>query len=331
MRNEMEEKQMKKLLAIGCGLLMLFSLAACGEKDKGTTPSDTTGGDGRQLGLGSVNTLTVDGQEKTMVKTTVAAVILDKDGKITECKLDEAEFPITLKSGALQVAVDLLTKGDTEDYTLSDSDIGAGNSSNRSWDDQVDAFCDYVEGMTGAEVSAIAATDGKSEMIKGCDLIITDFIQAVYDATRNAKAKTIGVGDELHLAVSVAKSGESTEQKPQFDIEMAAVTLGGNDRITACFTDSAQAKLTIENSLFSHAAGKMDTKRGKGDAYGMKAASSIKKEWYEQADAFDAYAVGKTAAELAKLSVGTDGKTDAISGCTMAISGMLKNAVKAAD
>ncbi len=322
---------MKKLFAIVCGVLMLFSLTACGEKDKDPTPSGTTGGDGRQLGLGSVNTMTVDGNEKTLVKTTVAAVILDKDGKITECELDEAEFPVTLKNGALQVAVDLLTKGDSEDYTLTDSDIGAGNQSTRSWEEQVDAFCDYVEGMTGAEVSAIAATDGKSEMIEGCDLIITDFIQAVHEATRNAKAKTIGAGDELHLAVSVAKSGESTDQKPQFDIEMAAVTLGGGDRITACLTDSAQAKLTIENSLFSHAAGKMDTKRGKGDAYGMKPASSIKKEWYEQADAFDAYAVGKTAEELAKLSVRSDGKTDAIAGCTMAVSGMLKNAVKAAE
>jgi hypothetical protein len=162
-------------------------------------------------------------------------------------------------------------------------------------------------------------------------LIITDFIAAVREATRNAKSKNIGVRDDLSLAVSVVKSGESTETKPQFDIEMAAVTLDDSDRITACLTDTAQAKLTIENSLFSHAAGTMDTKRGKGTAYGMKAASSIKKEWYEQADAFDAYAVGKTAKELARLSVRSDGKTDAVSGCTMAIAGMLKNAVKAAQ
>lgn len=322
---------MKRLWAICCGLVLLFSLAACGKKDKNPTPSGPANGDGRSLGLGSVNTLAVEGNEKTYVKTTVAAVVLDKDGKITECKLDEAEFPVELKSGALQVAVDLLTKGETEDYTLTDRDLGAGNTSRNSWDDQVEAFCDYVEGMTGAQVSAIAATDGKSEVIEGCDLIITDFIQAVHEATRNAKAKNIGAGDELELAVTVAKSGESTDAKPQFDIDMAAVTLGGDDRITACLTDTAQAKLTVENSLFSHAAGKMDTKRGKGDAYGMKQASSIKKEWYEQADAFDAYAVGKTAAELSKLSVGDDGKTDAISGCTMAISGMRKNVVKAAD
>lgn len=322
---------MKKLWAIFCGLMLLLTLTACGEKEETPTPSGTANGDGRSLGLGSVNTLAVDGSEKTTVKTTVAAVVLNKDGKITECKLDEAEFPVELKSGVLQVAVDLLTKGETEDYTLTDRDLGAGNTSRASWDDQVEAFCDYVEGMTGAQVSAIAATDGKSEMIEGCDLIITDFISAVHEATRNAKSKNIGAGDELELAVSVAKSGESTDTKPQFDIEMAAVTLGGDDRITACLTDTAQAKLTVENSLFSHAAGKMDTKRGKGDGYGMKQASSIKKEWYEQADAFDAYAVGKTAEELSKLSVGNDGKTDAISGCTMAVSGMLKNAVKAAD
>lgn len=322
---------MKKLWAIFCGFMLLLSLTACGEKDKDPSPSGTANGDGRSLGLGSVNTLAVDGNEKTTVKTTVAAVVLDKDGKITECKLDEAEFPVELKNGALQVAVDLLTKGETEGYTLTDRDLGAGNTSRESWDDQVEAFCDYVEGMTGDQVSAIAATDGKSEMIEGCDLIITDFISAVHEATRNAKSKNIAAGDELELAVSVAKSGESTDAKPQFDIEMAAVTLGGEDRITACLTDTAQAKLTVENSLFSHAAGKMDTKRGKGDAYGMKQASSVKKEWYEQADAFDAYAVGKTAEELSKLSVGNDGKTDAISGCTMAVSGMLKNAVKAAE
>lgn len=322
---------MKRIWAMICGLALLFCLTACGEKEDTPTPSGTANGDGRSLGLGSVNTLMLEGKEKTVVKTTVAAVVLDKDGRITECKIDEAEFPVELTNGALQVAVDLLTKGETEDYTLTDSDLGEGNTSRASWDDQVDAFCDYVEGKTGAEVSAIAATDGKSEMIQGCDLIITDFISAVHDATRNAKNKSIAAGDELELAVTVAKSGESTDTKPQFDIEMAAVTMSGTDRITACLTDTAQAKLTVENSLFSHAAGKMDTKRGKGDAYGMKAASSIKKEWYEQADAFDAYAVGKTAAELLKLSVGNDGKTDAISGCTMAIGGMLKNTAKAAE
>lgn len=308
---------MKRVFAIILVVMLLFALAACGKDNNDPNPNaGTTNGEGRSLGLGSVNTLTVDSQEKTIVKTTVAAVTLDKDGKITECELDEAEFPVELKSGALQVAVDLLTKDDADDD---------------AWDDQVDAFCKYVEGKTGAQVSAIAVTDGKSAQIPGCDLIITDFITAVNEATKNAKNKNLTATDDLQLAVTVAKSYDSTDAKPQFDIEMAAVTLDEGDRITACMTDAAQAKLTVENGLFTHATGAMSTKRSAGDSYGMKMASSIQKEWYEQADAFDAYAVGKTAEELAKLNVAADGKTDAISGCTMAVTGMLKNAVKAAD
>ena len=323
---------MKRIIALTCGLLMLLTLAACGKQEEpAASGGGTANGEGRRLGVGSVNTLAVDSKEKTYVKATVAAVTLDKDGKITECELDEAEFPVELKNGVLQETIDLFTKGEQGDnYSMTDRDHGGGATSAESWEDQVEAFCDYVEGMTGAQVSGIAATDGKSEMIQGCDLIITDFIQAVHRATENAKAMKFSVADDLKLAVTVSKSADYTQQKPQYDIEMAAVTLGEDDRITACMTDSAQAKLTIENNMFSHAAGVMQTKREAGDAYGMKQASPIKKEWYQQADAFDAYAVGKTAGQLQQIQIGADGKTDAISGCTIAVSGMVKNAAKAA-
>ncbi len=324
---------MKRFFALLLALLLVGSLTACGEEENPMPNSDagTPTDSGRKLGLGNVSTLALDGKDKTYIKTTVAAVLLDKDGKILSCDLDEAEFPVTLKDGMMQDVANLLTKGEQgDDYTLTDSDRGEGATGAQSWEEQVDAFCDYVEGMTGAEVSAIAATDGKSDMIEGCDLIITDFIMAVRHATDAAIAKNAAAKDDLQLAVTVAKSGESTDQKPQFDVEMAVVTLDESDRITACITDTIQAKLKIDSGVFAHEAGSLMSKRAQGDSYNMKAASSIKKEWYEQANAFDAYAVGKTADTLGKTSLGDDGKTDAISGCTIAIGGMLKNAVKAA-
>lgn len=307
---------MKKIIALLCASLMMLSLAACGEDKPPVNNGGTTNTDGRKLGVGSVNTIATESGEKLVIKTTVAAVVLDKDGKITECELDEAEFPLELKEGVLQDVLSLLTKDEDESY-------------DDTWDDQVEAFCKYVEGKTGAEVSGIAATDGKAE-IAGCDLVVTDFIQAVHRATEAAKDKNIAATDDLKLAVTVAKPYDFKAEKPQFDVEMAAVTLAENDKITACMTDSAQIKATVEGNAFATAAGATQTKREMGDAYGMKAASSIKKEWYEQADAFDAYAVGKTADELNGTSVAADGKTDAVSGCTMAVSGLLKNAVKAA-
>jgi len=187
-----------------------------------------------------------------------------------------------------------------------------------------------VEGKTGAEVSALAATDGKSTQVDGCDLILTDFIQAVRHATDSAVAQNLSTGDDLKLALTATRADTSTDQKPQYDVEIAAVTIGNGDRITGCITDTLQAKLTVTDGAFTTVSGGIETKREMGDAYGMKAASGIRREWYEQADAFDTYTRGKTAAELAGLKLSTDGKTDAISGCTVAVSGMLKNVVKAA-
>ncbi len=319
---------MKRYAALVAACVLALSLAGCGEDDKAPTPS---GGDGRRLGLGSVSSLALEGKEKTVVKATVAAVLLDKDGKILSCELDEAELLITLKDGVMQEAAQWMTKAEQGDnYTLTDRDHGGNAASATSWEAQVDAFCDYVEGKTGAEVAAIAATDGKSEEIRGCDLIITDFIMAVKRASDSALIKHTAAEDELHLAITVSKSGEGSAQKPQLDIEMAAVTLDDSDRITACVTDTAQAKMQVDGGVFVHESGALVSKREAGDGYHMKEASSIKKEWYEQADAFDAYAVDKTADTLGKTPLGNDGKTDAVSGCTIAVSGMLKNAVKAA-
>lgn len=45
-----------------------------------------------------------------------------------------------------------------------------------------------------------------------------------------------------------------------------------------------------------------------GDAYGMKSASSMEKEWYEQADAIEEYITGKTAEEISGIAVGEDNR-----------------------
>ena len=62
------------------------------------------------------------------------------------------------------------------------------------------------------------------------------------------------------------------------------------------------------------------TKNELGDEYGMKKASSIQKEWNEQAAAFAQYCLGKTADEITGIAAGEDGKpadADLAAGCTM--------------
>ena len=65
----------------------------------------------------------------------------------------------------------------------------------------------------------------------------------------------------------------------------------------------------------------------------MKGASPIGKEWYEQAAAFEKFAVGKTADELA-AAVGEDGyptDADLSAGCTIIVNAIVDNVVKAVN
>ncbi len=319
---------MKRIIASLCAALCLCTLAACGEQEK-PSGGETTAGE-RKIGLGSVCSMTMDGADKNRVKATVAAVIVSKDGKLEECELDELEFTVTLADGKPQTVADLTTKGEKGDaYVPTVSETG-GVESTGSWEKQANAFCDFVEGKTQGEISGLAATDGHSKQIDGCVLDITDFIQAVTRAMEMAKLRDIGREDDLSLALIATPDAGTATDKTQYDVEMAAVTLDEQDRITGCMTDTLQAKMTMDQGMFTTVSGTVETKRQMGDGYKMKEASSIKREWYEQADAFDTYARGKTAAELAGIKLSAEGKTDAITGCTIAITGMQRCAAKAA-
>ena len=62
----------------------------------------------------------------------------------------------------------------------------------------------------------------------------------------------------------------------------------------------------------------------------MVAYGGATKEWFEQADAFDAACVGKTTAEIAGLAA-DDGKGNAdlqAAGCTITVTGFVKAATK---
>ena len=320
---------------IGIWLLTLWlfmGMAACGKKDdtnSGTGTGDAAA-DGTKLGLGCVAQRMMEGDDKTRVKVTAAALVLDRDGKIRECQLDETEFTVTVADGKPQDATALTSKREQGDrYVLTDRDTGGTASLKTSWKQQVHAFETYVQGKTAGEVSGIAATDGKNPEITGCDLVITDFIEAVRKAADSARDASVGTADALRLALTTTKNGESTDEAPQYDTELAAVTLK-DGKITGCMTDTLQGKMTVENGKFTTVSGALETKRDMGDAYGMKAASSLKKEWYEQADAFDRYCVGKTAAALEGTKPDASGKLDGVAGCTMSVSGPWKNVVKAA-
>lgn len=70
---------------------------------------------------------------------------------------------------------------------------------------------------------------------------------------------------------------------------MCALELDDAGKITAVSFDIAQNKIGFDaaGALTSELTGEHPTKKELGDAYGMKGATSIGKEWYEQAEALE--------------------------------------------
>lgn len=113
-----------------------------------------------------------------------------------------------------------------------------------------------------------------------------------------------------------------------------AVTVDADGKITASKIDSSQGtvKFDADGKITSDINSGVKTKRQLGDEYGMRKASAIGKEWFEQADAFEDYMLGKTADEIAGIAVDADTKptdADLTYSVTMSIGRLQELAVKA--
>ena len=95
----------------------------------------------------------------------------------------------------------------------------------------------------------------------------------------------------------------------------------GEGRLTSCIIDALQTAITVDGTgaITTDLTAPVLTKNQLGDDYDMRKASSIGKEWNEQAAAFAAYCSGMTADEISGIAI-KDGKAedaDLLAGCTL--------------
>lgn len=117
---------------------------------------------------------------------------------------------------------------------------------------------------------------------------------------------------KIALGTSVSLKS-SKESKAQQDVTIAALALDAQGKIVKAHIDVAQSQFAVkEDGSFKVApeSATFKTKHELKDEYKMKKVSGIKKEWYEQAEAFEKYIVGKTIDEVVaiKTKASKDGK-----------------------
>ena len=115
---------------------------------------------------------------------------------------------------------------------------------------------------------------------------------------------------------------------------VCALTLDENGVITGIRFDVVQPKGSFDTAgaVVGDATSAPDSKVIKGDAYGMKKASAIGKEWFEQAAFLEEWCIGKTVEEVLGMPTAVKNEEhncvpageDVLAGCTIDVGSFLK-------
>lgn len=326
--------KMKKLLCAGLAGVLAIGFAACsnGNDSQGDTSSDAAAT--AKTGYAVYSEIKDDeynpSETALEIDSICAAVLVDADGKLIDVKIDEAQTKPDLTKDDGDVS-DLRTKlAKQYDYNMA-----AASPIGKEWFEQIAAFQDWAKGKTVDEIKAGVGEDGyasDADLKAGCTMYANGFVSVVSQAMENAKEIGAAATDTLGLSVTTEKYYESNETNLQYDSDYAIVTLDADGKVTSCIIDASQAKCSIEDGKFTVEKGSYPTKKELQNDYGMASVSPIGKEWFEQAAAFEAWCVGKTADEI-KACVGEDmtsNDADLSAGCTITIVSIANNAAAAA-
>ena len=132
--------------------------------------------------------------------------------------------------------------------------------------------------------------------------------------------------------LGVVVETEDEDRTGSIRLAAAAVLLDGDGKIADVELDELETTIGADGTGAVHLPTDYRTKRQKGADYPLAEASSLKKGWAEQADAFADYLTGRTPEQVSLLKLDNDGKptdADLLAGCTIAVDRYRDAVVKA--
>lgn len=276
-------------------------------------------GQGVYSKITSSKAATADEEGTAQVDSAIASVTYDSAGVIVKCEIDCAQTKVNFNAQG-EITSDLA--GEISTKVELGENYGMKNASaiGKEWYEQIQAFADWTVGKTLEEVKGLQVkkvddnhpmVPDVPELTSTVSISVGDYMEAIekamtsggyeFDAPDSYKT---GMG----VITSVGKSASATDEAEgtgQVDSAIVTVTLDGDGKIAACVMDAAQTKVTFSatGEITADLNAEIKTKVELGDEYGMKKASAIEKEWYEQIQAFAEWTIGKTVDEVKGLQV----------------------------
>ena len=316
---------MKKTRVLAFSLLLAMALlVGCGSNGGSTETPPITKGDSVKTGMAVITAVnesvdaTANADGVAQADSTIVGVMVADDGRIVKCMIDAAQSKINF-SNAGKLITALNTQYETKQELGDDYGVKKTSTIGKEWNEQINALADYVTGKTIDEVKGIAVTETGvptgADLKSSVTIKINTFIDAIEKAVANAKDLGAKADDKLGMGVvtNIAKSTDATEAEEglaQIDSNYAILTLDSGGKITSSVIDASQTGInfTAAGKITTDLKAEQQTKGERGDSYGMKKASSLGKEWNEEAAAFAEYIVDKTVADVKGIAVSEAGK-----------------------
>lgn len=292
--------------------------------NNGATNNADTAASGQiaKIGLGHITSIdsSKDMEGDTLataqVDTTIVAAAFDKDGKVVKVEIDNAQSKVDYDKD-LQVTTDLNADNKTKVELGEDYGMKKASSIGKEWYEQAKALGDWMVGKSVDEIKAMKtkakddhhpAVPDEADLASTVTMNVSDFIAAVaeaYDTAIDVKggAEKFGLGHNISLAKSKGLStsdGQEVLPAAEVNTVMVATAFDKDGKVAGTIIDNAQTKVNFDKNgkVTSDKNAEIKTKVELGDEYGMKKASSIGKEWYEQARALGDWMVGKSVDEI---------------------------------
>lgn len=316
---------MKKLVSLTLVLMFTLALlAGCAASTSGSKSKIAKVGLGHITSIAKSKDLGVDKDGKDVlpvgqVDTIIAAVAFDKNGKVVNVTIDNAQTKVEFNKD-LTLKSDVKAAGKTK-VELGDAyGMKKASTLGKEWYEQIAELEKWMLGKTVAEIKAMKtvkkddahpAVPDVAELKSSVSVSVEGYIAAVEEAFNTAVevkgAEKLGLGHNITIAKSKGlgkdKDGKEVLPVAQVDTVMTVAAMTKDGKVAKAIIDNAQTKIAFDNTgkVTSNKTEAPKTKVELKEAYGMIKASTIKKEWFEQAAALATWMENKTIAQIKEM------------------------------
>ena len=275
------------------------------------------------------------------VDSALVAITVDDNGVITQANFDAAQTRVAFNAQG-QITTDLAAPVRTKNELGDTYNMRRVSGIGREYHEQATALGAWAVGRTPARFMTMELSGGRpaeADLTASVTVNVSSYITAMDRAVNNLRSgyapgrHRTGLGVVTEIGSSRNATANSTGAA-RVTSYYAVLTLNEHGVIVSAWIDSTQSDLEFDTTgTLLAIPNAIPTRYEMGDAYGLRRASSIGREWNEQMRELAKWMIGKTPTQVVGMSLsnGRPADVDLTASVTVTMAPVLAAIARAAE